>query len=90
VRDLVSSAPAVVFEENTLREAADHMVRVKVGRLPVVSRDDPRHIMGIISRRDLLSAHAGRLDAAMVTESPPIGRGWLRRQERRRNGRHPR
>ncbi len=90
VRDLVISAPAVVFEENTLREAADHMVRVKVGRLPVVSREDPRHVMGIISRSDLLSAHAGRLDAAMVTESPPIGRGWLRRQERRRNGRPPR
>ncbi len=84
VRELIVVAPAVVYEENTLREAADHMVRVKVGRLPVVSREDPRRITGILSRSDLLSAHAGRLDAAMVTESPPIGRGWMRRQERRR------
>ncbi len=85
VRDLMTERPAVVFEENTLREAADHMVRANVGRLPVVSRADPRRVVGIISRSDLLSAHAGRLDAAMVTESPPIGRGWLKRQARRRH-----
>ncbi|HWH50807.1 MAG TPA: chloride channel protein [Gemmatimonadaceae bacterium] len=90
VRELVLSAPAVVYEENTLREAADHMVRAKVGRLPVVLRDDPRRVVGIISRSDLLSAHAGRLDAAMVTESPPIGRGWLRRQEKRRRSKEVR
>jgi CBS domain-containing protein len=87
VRELVISAPAVVYEENSLREAADHMVRTKVGRLPVVVRGEPRRIVGILSRSDLLSAHADRLDAAMVTESPPIGRGWMRRQERRRGQR---
>ncbi len=83
VGDIVSRRPAVVFEENTLREAADHMVREGVGRLPVVSRTDPRTVRGIISRSDLLSAHRIRIEAAMVTETPPIGRGWLRRQARR-------
>ena len=83
-RDLVERRPAVVYEENTLREAADHMVREGVGRLPVVSRGHPLKVVGIISRSDLLSAHRHRLDAAMVTEAPPIGRGWLRRQERKR------
>ena len=59
------------------------MVREGVGRLPVVSRTDPRTVRGIISRSDLLSAHRIRIEAAMVTETPPIGRGWLRRQARR-------
>jgi CBS domain-containing protein len=83
---LVSRRPAVVFEDNTLREAADHMVHEGVGRLPVVSREEPRKVVGIISRSDLLSAHRHRLDAALVAEAPPIGRGWMRRQERNRRG----
>ncbi len=82
VRTIVSRRPAVVFESNTLREAADHMVHESVGRLPVVRRDDPLRVVGILSRSDLLSAHRIRLDAALVTEAPPIGRGWLRRQAR--------
>jgi H+/Cl- antiporter ClcA/CBS domain-containing protein len=84
VRELLTRPPAVVFEENTLREAADHMVRERVGRLPVVTRQSPRHVVGIISRSDLLSAHQDRLNAAMLTESPPIARGWIRRQAKRR------
>jgi H+/Cl- antiporter ClcA/predicted transcriptional regulator len=83
VRDLVHRSLAIVFDDNTLREAADHMVREKVGRLPVVKRQDPRKVVGIISRSDLLAAHQHRLNAAGVTEAPPIGRGWLRRQARR-------
>jgi len=86
VGQLVSRRPAVVFEHNTLREAADHMVHERVGRLPVVSREEPRKVVGIISRSDLLAAHQHRLDAALVTEAPPIGRGWIRRQERSRQG----
>jgi H+/Cl- antiporter ClcA len=84
---LVSRRPAVVFEDNTLREAADHMVHEGVGRLPVVSRDEPHRVVGIISRSDLLAAHQHRLDAALVTEAPPIGRGWMRWQESRRGKR---
>jgi predicted transcriptional regulator len=79
----------VVFEENTLREAADHMVREKVGRLPVVSRSAPRQLVGIISRSDLLDAHRGRIDAALVTEAPPIGRAWVKRQATRALRREP-
>ena len=54
-----------------------------VGRLPVVTRDDPYKVVGIISRSDLLSAHRHRLEAALISETPPIGRAWLRRQARR-------
>jgi H+/Cl- antiporter ClcA/CBS domain-containing protein len=59
--DLVTRPPAVVFVDNSLREAADMMVREDVGRLPVVARADPQQIVGIITRSDLLRAHERRL-----------------------------
>ena len=63
VRELVQRPPAVVFDDSSLREAADHMVLEGVGRLPVVTRADPKKVVGIITRSDLLSAHARRLKA---------------------------
>jgi CBS domain-containing protein len=81
VASLVRRGAVVVYEDNTLREAADHMVRAGVGRLPVVSREAPRVVTGIVSRSDLLSAHEDRLDAAHVTEqSLPLSAPWSRRQ----------
>jgi len=62
VRDLVRRPPAVVFLDSSLRDAADQMVRENVGRLPVVERANPRRLAGFITRSDLLSAHARRLD----------------------------
>jgi len=65
VAEIIARAPAVVYEDSTLRDAADHMVLEGVGRLPVVDREQPRVVVGIISRSDLLSAHAPRLSAAL-------------------------
>ncbi|HEX7832832.1 MAG TPA: chloride channel protein, partial [Thermoanaerobaculia bacterium] len=60
-RELVTRAPAVIFLDNTLREAADHMVREDIGRLPVVRRGDPTRVVGFLTRSDLLRAHQRRL-----------------------------
>jgi CIC family chloride channel protein len=68
VRDLVRRAAAVVFEDSTLREAADHMVREGVGRLPVVSRGEPRKVVGMLTRSDLLTAHKQRLEELDLAE----------------------
>jgi CBS domain-containing protein len=84
IGSLVKRGPVVVFDDNTLREAADHMVRAAVGRLPVVTRDAPRVVVGILSRSDLLSAHEDRLDAAHVTEqSLPLSTPWSRNHKSR-------
>jgi CBS domain-containing protein len=64
VRDVIKRPPAIVFEDSTLREAADHMVFEAVGRLPVVARGEPRKTVGMLTRSDLLAAHARRLHAA--------------------------
>jgi chloride channel protein, CIC family len=64
VAETIKRAPAVVYEDSTLRDAADHMVNEGVGRLPVVQRDNPRRVVGMVTRSDLLAAHAPRLSAA--------------------------
>ncbi|HLK37197.1 MAG TPA: chloride channel protein [Polyangiaceae bacterium] len=68
IRKLVKRPPAVVYDDSSLREAADHMVREGVGRLPVVSQDDPARVIGIITRSDLIAVHARRLDAERLRE----------------------
>ena len=64
IGSLIRRPPVVVFEHNTMRDAADHMVTQHVGRLPVVSREQPGRLVGIVTRSDLLAAHAPRLRAA--------------------------
>jgi chloride channel protein, CIC family len=80
IGELVKRPPVVAYEDNSLREAADHMVAEGVGRLAVVSRQDPAQLLGIISRSDLLNAHARRIEASHRT------RVVLRRPRRRRVG----
>lgn len=64
IGSLIRRPPVVVFEHSTMRDAADHMVTQHVGRLPVVSREQPGRLVGIVTRSDLLAAHAPRLRAA--------------------------
>jgi hypothetical protein len=40
------------------------MVEASVGRLVVVSRETPHRMLGIVTRGDLLAAHARRLREA--------------------------
>jgi H+/Cl- antiporter ClcA/CBS domain-containing protein len=82
VRELVNRPPAVVFEDSSLREAVDHMVRERVGRLPVVTRDDPSRVIGMITRSDVIAAHAPRLDAERPREPKyRFGRPQTRQRE---------
>jgi len=61
---LLRRPPLAVREDHSLREAADHMVEADVGRLLVVQRQAPHALVGIITRGDLLAAHARRLREA--------------------------
>jgi CBS domain-containing protein len=63
VAGVIKRPPAVIYEGSTLREAADHMVEERVGRLPVVRPEAPTRLVGMISRSDLLDAHRPRLAA---------------------------
>jgi len=67
VRDVIKRPPVVIRADHSLREAADHMVREGVGRLIVVSTEQPPRMVGIITRGDLVSAHARRLKETYET-----------------------
>jgi CBS domain-containing protein len=51
----------VVYDDCSLPYAADHMATHRVGRLPVVRRDRPDTVIGIVTRSDFVDAQARRL-----------------------------
>ncbi|MES2788662.1 MAG: chloride channel protein [Planctomycetota bacterium] len=61
IGELVRRMPVYVYEMSTARDAADHMVRHDVGRLPVVCKEHPRQVVGIVTRSDILSVYERRL-----------------------------
>lgn len=62
-RDLI-----VTFPDEVLYEAATKMLRSNIGRLPVVSRQDPRRIVGYLGRSNLMAGHLLRLQEEQVRE----------------------
>ena len=56
VGELVRGPFAVAFKDNSLRQAIDLMAREGLGRVPVVEREDPQKLVGILSDSDVRSA----------------------------------
>ncbi|HSU66232.1 MAG TPA: chloride channel protein [Tepidisphaeraceae bacterium] len=61
LEELITRPPKVVYDDCTLRQAADHMVNHDIGRLPVIDRKNPSRVIGIVTRSDLLAAHRVRI-----------------------------
>src|SRR5499433_2553799 len=62
-RDLIVS-----FPDEVLHEAATKMLRNNIGRLPVVTRRDPRSVVGYLGRRNLMTAHLRQLEEEHIRE----------------------
>jgi chloride channel protein, CIC family len=61
VIDVVRRAPVCVYGDLSLREAVNQMAHARIGRLPVITREHPARLIGMLSRSDLIDAHARRL-----------------------------
>lgn len=61
-RDLLRQDPIVAYAQETCREAAERMAASGIGRLPVLSGDGQRKLVGIITRSDLLKPRLLRFD----------------------------
>lgn len=59
--EVMRQLPRYVYEDSTVRQGADHMVNHGIGRLPVVNRETPPKVVGILTRSDVLSAFAHRV-----------------------------
>ncbi|HXT57339.1 MAG TPA: chloride channel protein [Pirellulales bacterium] len=71
LQDLVVRLPKYVYDDCTVRQAADHMVNHGIGRLPVVLRSQPSQLIGIVTRSDILSVYRRSVEEAQ-TEAPNI------------------
>ena len=54
--------PVVAFPDEPLRTVVYRMAETGFTRLPVVERDDPQHLVGMISLSDLLKARSRNLE----------------------------
>jgi CIC family chloride channel protein len=81
--DLIRREPVTVFAWESCRHAAERMAQFGVGRLPVVSADDPRKVIGMVSRSDLLKPRARRLEDELKRERFLLQR---REMEERKQG----
>ncbi|HVA49876.1 MAG TPA: chloride channel protein [Pirellulales bacterium] len=71
IREIIARTPKYVYDDCTVRQAADHMVNHGIGRLPVVSRAAPHKVLGMITRSDVLSVYRRRVEEARA-EAPTI------------------
>ncbi|HRX82412.1 MAG TPA: CBS domain-containing protein, partial [Pirellulaceae bacterium] len=71
VEELIRHLPRFVYDDCTARQAADHMVNHNIGRLPVISRQQPHSLVGIVTRSDILSGYRLQMDEA-IAEKPTI------------------
>ena len=59
---MIQPNPVVAYPDEPLRVVVYRMAETGFTRLPVVARQDPRTLMGIISLSDLLKARAHHLE----------------------------
>jgi len=78
LKDLIRQPPRFVYEDCAARQAADHMINHDIGRLPVVTRDSPPQLVGIVTRSDILSGYRKRMEES-TTESPTVQLPRLRK-----------
>ncbi|HWB13700.1 MAG TPA: chloride channel protein [Pirellulales bacterium] len=71
IRDTVVRTPKYVYDDCTVRQAADHMVNHGIGRLPVVSRVAPHKVVGMVTRSDILSVYRQRVEETR-SEAPTL------------------
>lgn len=62
IGDLIRQPARFVYDDCTVRQAADHMVNHDIGRLPVVDRVGPPRVTGIVTRSDVLSCYRWRIE----------------------------
>lgn len=62
----------ITYPDEPVEIAMARMLRADIGRLPVVSRENPRQIIGYLSRANVIEAHLQRLQDETLLEA-----GWL-------------
>jgi H+/Cl- antiporter ClcA/CBS domain-containing protein len=67
-----SNRPVVAYPDELVHDAMFRMLEHDIGRLPVVSRENPRHLVGYFNRACLLKAWSRQMEDENVREH-----GWI-------------
>jgi chloride channel protein, CIC family len=60
--ELGTTSPVVAYPDDQLEDALNLMLRSSVGRLPIVDRNDPTHLVGMLSRGSIATAYRSVMD----------------------------
>lgn len=66
--DLIHREPIIAYPDESCRTAAERMAQAGVGRLPVVTIDDPQRVIGMVTRSDLLKPRARQVEEEIKRE----------------------
>lgn len=77
VQDGATTRLILSYPDETLHEAVQKLLHHDIGRLPVVERDNPKKLVGYLTRQGILSAQA-KVHAEDIREKSL----WSRRPER--------
>jgi CIC family chloride channel protein len=69
-----SHAPVVAYPDELVHDAMHRMLQHDIGRLPVVSRENPQRMVGYFNRASLLGAWTRQLEDEGLREH-----GWIRK-----------
>ncbi len=58
VKDVMPKRLIVTYPDETLEDVLRKLIENNIGRLPVVDRNDKTKLLGIITRSDVMKAHA--------------------------------
>jgi CBS domain-containing protein len=58
--ELASKPPITITPDKTVEEAAEMMVKHRVGLLVIVDKENPKKPLGVISERDIIRTVAGK------------------------------
>jgi CIC family chloride channel protein len=69
-----SHEPIVAYPDELVHDAMHRMLQHNIGRLPVVSRENPQHMVGYFNRASLLGAWTRQMEEEGIREH-----GWIRK-----------
>lgn len=70
--DIGTKSLIVAYPDQSVRDALAQLGGRDVGRIPVVARDDPRRLLGVLRRRDVVSAYTKTIADHDPPESPNV------------------
>ncbi|NQW21078.1 MAG: chloride channel protein [Chloroflexi bacterium] len=68
VDEITTHNVIVVYTDQSLKDVLSRFGARDLGRYPVVSRDNPKKLLGVLRRRDIIMAYAGKVNSGLPSD----------------------